>query len=112
MEAAVQKFLDMKKYFTFCFKITCWGLHCFSALEDFILEDMQNRADLLFSWLFSEYSVNHDFSLINKILNIGGKKVQKKDKNYQEILGNIVSKVLLKPASKERDEYVNIFFLP
>lgn len=56
--------------------------------------------------------MNHDFSLINKILNIGGKKVQKKDKNYQEILGNIVSKVLLKPASKERDEYVNIFFLP
>ncbi|ROT70452.1 symplekin isoform X2 [Penaeus vannamei] len=81
------------------------------ALEDFILEDMQNRADLLFSWLFSEYSVNHDFSLINKILNIGGKKVQKKDKNYQEILGNIVSKVLLKPASKERDEFLSRLFL-
>ncbi|XP_047473127.1 symplekin-like isoform X1 [Penaeus chinensis] len=81
------------------------------ALEDFILEDMQNRADLLFSWLFSEYSVNHDFSLINKILNVGGKKVQKKDKNYQEILGNIVIKVLLKPASKERDEFLSRLFL-
>ncbi|XP_042890478.1 symplekin-like isoform X2 [Penaeus japonicus] len=81
------------------------------ALEDFILEDMHNRADLLFSWLFSEYSVNHDFSLINKILNVGGKKMQKKDKNYQEILGNIVNKVLLKPASKERDEFLSRLFL-
>ncbi|KAG0711695.1 Symplekin [Chionoecetes opilio] len=71
-------------------------------LEDFLLEDMSNNCDLLFSWLYSEYATRHDFSQVNRFLCSAGKK---QEKQYAEIMNSIVMKVLAKEASKERDEY-------
>ncbi|XP_071524729.1 symplekin isoform X1 [Panulirus ornatus] len=80
-------------------------------LEDFILEDMHNHADFLFSWLYSEYSTNHDFSQINRIFTTACKKETKKEMGYAEILSSVVMKVLTKDASKERDEFLSRLFL-
>lgn len=78
-------------------------------LEDFLLEDMTSNCDLLFSWLFSEYATDHDFSQVNRFLGNAGKK--DKEKQYSDIMSSIVMKALAKEASKERDEFLSRLFL-
>lgn len=80
-------------------------------LEDFILEDLHNRADLLFSWLYAEYSLEHDFSHINKIFNTDITTANKKEKKYSDIISSIALKVLAKDSTKERDEFLSRLFL-
>ena len=63
---------------------------------------MTNNCDLLFSWLYSEYATNHDFSQVNRFLGTASKK--DKEKQYTDIMSSIVMKALAKEASKERDE--------
>lgn len=80
-----------------------------AELEDFLLEDMTNNYDLLFSWLYSEYATNHDLSQVNRFIATAGKK--EKEKQYDDVLSSIVMKTLAKEASKERDEFLSRLFL-
>ncbi|XP_042212842.1 symplekin-like [Homarus americanus] len=80
-------------------------------LEDFIVEDPHNCSDLLFSWLYSEYSSDHDFSQINNIFTKALTAGNKKEKSYSDIVNSIVLKVLAKDPTKERDEFLSRLFL-
>ncbi|KAK4296500.1 hypothetical protein Pmani_031010 [Petrolisthes manimaculis] len=81
-------------------------LEC-TELEDFILEDVGGRGDLLISWLYSEYAMHHDFSQVGRLVTAAsaskGKEGVRK-KTYEDILGSVVVRLLRHDASKERDE--------
>ncbi|XP_076061813.1 symplekin scaffold protein isoform X2 [Oratosquilla oratoria] len=81
------------------------------TLQDYILDDLNRNSELLFLWLYAEYSVAHDFSQLNNILYLSKKKEKKSKTSYDEMVVEFMKKLALKPQCKERDEIIQRIFL-
>merc|ERR1719402_1338284 len=68
-------------------------------LLDFIFDDLSNRADLAFSWLFEEYCFYQGFNRTSSLLN----RRPGDDSAYNEILCSLIRGVSLRPDLSQAD---------
>ena len=63
-------------------------------------EEMKTRGDLLLTWLYEEYCQMQNFSQAAKLL---GKQTSSNDERYNTILCGVLTQLIEKPDSPERD---------
>uniref|UniRef100_T1JDS4 F-box domain-containing protein n=1 Tax=Strigamia maritima TaxID=126957 RepID=T1JDS4_STRMM len=66
-------------------------------VEDFIFEDIRNRAELAFAWLYEEYCMRQGF---NQTANLIGNPEQSK---YDKVLCGFLNRLLSRPDNKDRE---------
>ncbi|XP_046384169.1 symplekin [Ischnura elegans] len=78
------------------------------AVRDFILEDLKNRTDLAFAWLYEEYSFMQGFSRMPSFLRT---QINPPEWAYNRLLCGMIQSLLEKQDAKDRDVLISRLYL-